>query len=94
MSDKRRQFQRLTISEDALALDEAGQHLGRVFEVGGGGFRIKPASAVALQQMYVGRRLTVTIVEPGSNTSNSMDVEVRYHKDDSVGVSFVGGERR
>jgi hypothetical protein len=94
MSENRRQFERLTISEDAIALDQAGQHLGRVMEVSGGGLRIKPASAIALQQMPVGRRLTITIVEPGSNTSNAMDVEVRYHQNDSVGVSFVSGSER
>jgi hypothetical protein len=91
MSDIRRRFERLSISEDALALDQAGQQLGRVSQVSGGGFLIYPASTIALQQLPVGRRLTITVVEPKSNSRNSVDVEVRYHKDTAVGVSFVGG---
>ena len=93
MSDTRRRFERLAISEDALALDQAGQNLGRVSQVSGGGFLIHPASAVALQQLPVGRRLTVTVVEPKSNSRNSVDVEVLYHKESAVGVSFVGGNQ-
>lgn len=93
MSDNRRRFERLSISEDALALDAAGQQLGRISQVSGGGFLIYPASAVALQQLPVGRRLTVTVVEPGSKSRNSVDVEVLYHKESAVGVSFVGGNQ-
>lgn len=93
MSDKRRRFERLAIPEDALVLDPAGQSLGRVSQVSGGGFLIRPASAVALQQLPVGRRLTVTVVEPKSNSKNSVDVEVLYHKESAVGVSFVGGNQ-
>jgi hypothetical protein len=92
MSENRRRFERISISEDALALDQGGQNLGRVSQVSGGGFLIYPASAVALEQLPVGRRLTVTVVEPKSNSKNSVDVEVLYHRNSAVGVSFVGGE--
>jgi hypothetical protein len=92
MSENRRRFERINISEDALALDQGGQNLGRVSQVSGGGFLIYPASSVALEQLPVGRRLTVTVVEPKSNSKNSVDVEVLYHRDSAVGVSFVGGD--
>jgi PilZ domain len=84
----RRRFERLSLPEEAIALDQAGHHLGRVCQVSGGGFLIYPALAVA--RMPVGQRMTITVVEPPSNTSNSVNVEVRYHNRGAVGVSFVG----
>jgi hypothetical protein len=84
----RRRFERLSVPEEAIALDQAGHHLGRVCQVSGGGFLIYPA--LAIPRMPVGQRMTITVVEPPSNTSNSVDVEVRYHNAGAVGVSFVG----
>ena len=84
----RRRFQRLALAEEAIALDQAGHQLGRVCQVSGGGFLIYPA--LAIPRMPVGQRMTITVVEPPSNTSNSVDVEVRYHNRGAVGVSFVG----
>jgi hypothetical protein len=40
----------------------------------------------------VGERFTVTIMEPHSQTSNTLDVIVRYKDGDKVGVEFVGAE--
>ncbi len=88
----RRRFPRLAVPEEAIALDQAGHHLGRVCQVSGGGFLIYPA--LAIPQMPVGQRMTITVVEPPSNTSNSVDVEVRYHNRGAVGVSFVGDVHR
>ena len=84
----RRRFQRLSLPSEAIALDQAGNQLGRVCQVSGGGFLIYPA--LAIPSMPVGQRMTITVVEPPSNTSNSVDVEVRYHNRGAVGVSFVG----
>ena len=84
----RRRFQRLSLPEEAIALDQSGHHLGRVCQVSGGGFLIYPA--LAIPRMPVGQRMTITVVEPPTNTSNSVDVEVRYHNGGAVGVSFVG----
>jgi len=44
MSLNRRQFERLKLSEDAIALDQSGKKLGKVSSAGGGGFLIYPAS--------------------------------------------------
>jgi hypothetical protein len=84
----RRRFQRIALPEEAIAIDQAGHQLGRVCQVSGGGFLIYPALAVA--RMPVGQRMTITVVEPPTNTSNSVNVEVRYHNANAVGVSFVG----
>ena len=85
----KRQFTRLTIPEHAIAFDSQGRELGRVSQAGGGGFLIFPISAQASEQLTVGRRMRITIIEPGSKASNTVDVEVRYHQGNAVGVQFV-----
>jgi hypothetical protein len=35
----------------------------------------------------------VTIREPGSKASNTVDIEVRYRKGDALGVQFVNTEK-
>jgi len=92
VSINRRQFERLKLSEDAVALDQSGQKLGKVSQAGGGGFLIYPASASATGQLTPGKRLTITVHEPKQNVNSTVDVEVRYREGEAVGVEFVGGE--
>lgn len=92
MSINRRQFPRLTLSEDAVALDQAGKKLGKVSSAGGGGFLIYPASPDATGQLAPGKRLTITVHEPNQNVNSTVDVEVRYRDGEAIGVEFVGGE--
>lgn len=87
----KREFERLEIEEDAIAMDETGQELGRVFRVSGGGFQIKPVSEEAVSKLQPGQRVAITIVEPASGVRNVFPVEVVYHQGDSVGVKFVVG---
>ncbi len=85
----KREFERLEIEEDAIAIDESGQELGRVFRVSGGGFQIKPISEEAVSKLLAGQRVAITIVEPASGVRNVFPVEVVYREGDSVGVKFV-----
>jgi len=89
MTDNRRQFERLTLSEDAVAIDSDGQELGRVSQAGGGGFLIFPATPQAVKKLTVGNRLRITVLEPRNKVSNTLDVEVRYQEGQALGVQFV-----
>jgi len=90
MSNERRQFPRLDLPEDAYAIDDSGQTLGRIRVVGGGGMEISAASSVVADQLTVGRRLRLQIVEPATQATHTLDVEVRYRRQRAVGVEFVG----
>src|SRR5436190_22711283 len=92
MSRNRRQFERLKLSEDAVALSDAGLRLGKVSTAGGGGFLIYPATPEATSLLTPGKRLTITVHEPQQNVNSTVDVEVRYREGQAVGVEFVGGE--
>ncbi len=81
-----RQFERFTISEDAVATDERGRVLGKVIVAGGGGMAIKLAD-----QLQPGEHLRITIIEPDLGTSNTIDVVVRYVHQGTAGVEFVTG---
>ena len=86
----RRQFERLEITERAVAVNDRGSQLGPVKQAGGGGMLVIAANPEALTLMPVGRRMRVTIVEPELGISNTMDVEVMYRQDDNrVGMQFV-----
>jgi len=89
----RRRFQRHELSEDAVALNDKGQTLGKVKQAGGGGFLIFPASPDATHQLEPGAKLTVTVHEPSSNTRSTVDVEVKYREGVAVGVEFIGGKQ-
>jgi hypothetical protein len=91
MSIDRRQFPRLEISPEAYAVDAKGRELGKVSYAGGGGMLITANSSEAAQSLEPGKRLSVTVMEPHSQTSNRIDVVVRYRDGNNVGVEFVGG---
>jgi PilZ domain len=86
----RRQFERLEITERAIAVNDRGVRLGPVAQAGGGGMLVVAADPNTLQLMPVGKRMRLTIVEPDLGTSNTMDVEVVYERaDHHVGMQFV-----
>src|SRR3954452_13650839 len=94
MSINRRQFPRLPLSEDAVALSDSGLRLGKVSIAGGGGFLIYPATPEATIVLTPGKRLTITVHEPNQNVNSTVDVEVRYRQGEAVGVEFVGAEKK
>ena len=92
-SSDRRQFARLQLSEDAVALDREGNQLGKVSQAGGGGFLIQADTPQAKALLKPGSALTLTVFEPGTKARSEVDVEVRYADETGVGVQFVGGKK-
>ncbi len=88
-SANRRQFERLEITEHAVAVNEKGLQLGPVTEASGGGMLVNASNPEALALMPVGRRMRVTVVEPNLGTSNSFDVEILYVHGNDVGMKFI-----
>lgn len=87
----RRKHVRLEMTEDAIALDEQGKEIGKVLQAGGGGMTVGGASEAAVAKLTVGAKLRVTIVEPGSQTRNTIDVIVRRASGTQIGFEFVTG---
>ncbi len=94
MAEERRKFPRLDLTEDAYAVDDTGQTLGKVRIVGGGGMQISAASSMVVERLPVGRRLRVDVIEPNLHVTHTLDIVVRSRRDRSVGVEFVGAEER
>ena len=92
MSLERRQFLRLQLSEDAYAVDASGRELGKVVLAGGGGMQITAPPDGAISAYKAGDQIRVTIMEPRAQTSNTIDVIVRYARGPELGVEFVTGE--
>lgn len=96
MSINRRQYDRLQLSDAAYAVSEDGRQLGKVNQASGGGMLIITRDAGGYvseaEAPAVGERFTVTIMEPRTQTSNRLDVIVRYKDGDKVGVEFVGAK--
>ncbi len=87
MSPENRQFERLAISEEAIAIDENGHRLGRVSHAGGGGMTINLSSEIS-RSLVPGSRLRVTVEEP-AGIRHTVSVEVRYCVGNNLGVEFV-----
>ncbi|HXE89754.1 MAG TPA: PilZ domain-containing protein [Terriglobales bacterium] len=90
--DDRRRFERHPIPGDAYAVDESGRELGKVVVAGGGGMAIELAGGMASQDFPAGRKLRITVVEPQTRTSHTLDVRVIYRDGTEVGVEFVGAQ--
>jgi hypothetical protein len=88
----RRQFERLDLSDDAIAVDASGRELGKVTQASGGGMMIKPKSADIATSLPVGERVTITVMEPGSQTRHTIDMVVRYSSAEQIGLEFIGGK--
>jgi hypothetical protein len=89
----RRNFQRIHLTDHAVAVDSSGRELGKVSQAGGGGMMIKPPNKGVADTLSMGQRLQVTIMEPDTQTKHTIDVVVRYHDGEKIGVEFVtGGE--
>lgn len=86
--ENRRQFLRIQVPEDAVALDEQGKKLGRVEEAGGGGMRIRLEAEG--KPPAEGSRIKITVVEPGTNhVIHTASVLVRYCQGALLGLEFL-----
>lgn len=87
-----RQFLRLKVTEQAVAVNDRGLQLGKVTEVGAGGMMITAANQEALMLMPVGRRMRISVVEPGLKTTTPLNVEILYVRTNDVGMKFTNPE--
>lgn len=88
MENNRRQFLRIRVPEDAVALDEQGKKLGRVEEAGGGGLRVRLEPEA--MPPAAGSRMQITVVEPGNNhIIHTARVLIRYCEGGVLGLEFV-----
>jgi hypothetical protein len=91
MSSNRRQFERLDLPAEAIAMDEAGQRLGLVSQAGGGGMSIALDESIPSDRFAAGTRLRITVFEPVKQIRHTLDVEVRYVTGNIVGFKFATG---
>lgn len=89
MNSNRRQFERIWMSGEAIALNEAGQRLGLVAQAGGGGMSVLLDAGVPTTDFVPGARLKITVVEPLKDIRHTLPVEVRYLEDGIVGLAFA-----
>ncbi len=89
MSSDRRQFERLSIPDEALAIDENGRRLGRVSHVGGGGMTINLEPSLEQSVFVPGSRLRVVVQESATGIRHQLSIEVRYRCNGDLGVEFV-----
>ena len=94
MAREKRQFERLQLPDDALALDDAGHEMGRVSQAGGGGMLIHAGSEKAASAFEPGQHLRITVLEPRTDNRHTLSVVVRYRTGESVGVQFAGYRTR
>ena len=86
--ENRRQFLRIQVPADAVALDEQGKKLGRVEEAGGGGMRIRLETEG--KPPAEGSRIKITVVEPGTDhVIHTASVLVRYCQGTLLGLEFL-----
>jgi PilZ domain len=86
--ENRRQFLRIQVPADSVALDEQGKKLGRVEEAGGGGMRIRLEEEG--KAPAEGSRLKITVVEPGTDhVIHTANVLVRYCQGTLMGLEFL-----
>ena len=90
--DNRRVFKRLMLSDDVIAVDETGRELGKVSETSGGGMMIAARSLEIADSLTLGKKMQVTVKEPQSQTSNTIDIVVRHRAGTKIGVEFVTGK--
>lgn len=89
----RRRHERLAMDEDAIAT-VGGAEIGRVIQAGGGGMTIESATDDQAKRFQTGERLRITVVEPGSQTQNTIDAVLRRRVGRQLGFEFVSGSEK
>ena len=88
-NQKSRKFPRLEVPEEARVYDENGRELGTIDQVSGSGMSLNAISLPVAQSLELGRRLRLTVVEPGSRETNVVVVAVRHREGAKLGMEFV-----
>lgn len=86
---KSRKFPRLAVPEEARVYDENGHELGTVGEVSGSGMSLNAVSLPVAQSLEMGKRMRLTVIEPGSRETNVVVVAVRHRDGPKLGLEFV-----
>ena len=86
---KSRKFPRLSVPEEARVYDEDGREIGTVGEVSGSGMSLNANSLPVAQSLEIGRRMRITIIEPGSRETNVVVVALRHRDGSKLGLEFV-----
>jgi hypothetical protein len=84
----RRQFPRIDLEPPAIAYDETGRVLGNIVQTSGGGMMIAIEAGLE-EELNVGQTIHVVVVEPQSQTKNTIDAMIRYNDGENVGLEFV-----
>lgn len=91
MADNRRRYVRLDVTEETIAVDARGRELGKVTQASGGGITVHAPSAAVAAGLEIGERMQVTVMEPKTQTRNTIDVVLRRKSDRDLGFEFVTG---
>jgi hypothetical protein len=89
MYSNRRQFDRLDITDEAIALDATGRRLGRVVRAGGGGMTVVLDAEIEYTKFAAGDSLRITVLEPARQIRHALDTSIRYVTDGNMGLEFV-----
>jgi hypothetical protein len=90
----RRRHQRLAMDEHAVAIAANGVEIGTVIQAGGGGMTIESGAAEQAKKFKIGERMRITVVEPGSQTRNTIDAVLRHCVGTQLGFEFVSGAEK
>ncbi len=91
MDQERRRYKRLPIPEDTIAVNDAGETLGKVTLAGGGGIQLENITGAGERALQTGARVRITVLEPKIGARHSAEVEVIYRKGSRAGLQFVKG---
>jgi hypothetical protein len=91
MADNRRRYVRLDVTEETVAVDARGREIGKVTQASGGGITVQAPSTAVADGLEIGERMQVTVMEPKTQTRNTIDVVLRRNSDRDLGFEFVTG---
>ena len=91
MDPNRRRYVRLDVTEETIAIDARGHQIGKVTQASGGGITVIAPNHEVADGLSIGERLQVTVMEPKSQTRNTIDVVLRRKSGHQLGFEFVTG---
>jgi hypothetical protein len=91
MDPNRRRYVRLDVTEETIAIDARGHQIGKVTQASGGGITVVAPNHEVADGLSIGERLQVTVMEPKSQTRNTIDVVLRRKSGQQLGFEFVTG---
>ena len=87
----RRRYVRLDVTEETVAIDARGRRIGKVTQASGGGITVIAPDQTTADGLSIGERLQVTVMEPKTQTRNTIDVVLRRKSGNQLGFEFVTG---